>query len=106
VRTPIGAAGLLIVSFATRRSPLIALLRDRRQLGVIVVAGVVGTAIGSLCYVYSVVEIGAARAAVLSATSPLMALPLAFLFLKERTTWQIGAGTVACVAGIVLVISG
>jgi drug/metabolite transporter (DMT)-like permease len=106
VRTPIGAAGLIIVSLATRRGPLLALVRDRRQLGVIVVAGVVGTAIGSLCYVYSVVEIGAARAAVLSATSPLMALPLAILFLEERTTWQIGAGTAACVAGIVLVISG
>lgn len=105
VRTPVGAAGLVVLSITTRRGPLLAMLGDRRQMVTIVVAGVVGTAIGSLCYVFAVVEIGAARAAVLSATSPLMALPLALVFLKERTTWRIGAGTVACVAGIVLVIS-
>jgi drug/metabolite transporter (DMT)-like permease len=104
VRTPVGAAGLLLVSFATRRARLRALVSDRNQLTVVVVAGIVGTALGSLCYVFSVVEVGAARAAVLSATSPLMALPLAVIFLKERITVRVVSGTLACVAGIALVV--
>jgi len=104
IRTPVGAAGLLLVSFATRRARLRALVTDRNQLTIVVVAGIVGTAFGSLCYVFAVVEIGAARAAVLSATSPLMALPLALVFLKERITVRVLAGTLACVAGIALVV--
>ena len=105
VRTPIGAAGLLLVSFTSRRARLLAVIADRQQLAIIAVAGIVGTALGSLCYVYAVVEVGAARAAVLSATSPLMALPLAVLFLKERITARVAVGTVACVAGIALVVA-
>jgi uncharacterized membrane protein len=41
---------------------------------------------------------------VLSATSPLLAMPLSIIFLKERFTQRIGIGTVFCVAGIVLVV--
>ena len=67
-------------------------------------AGVIGTGFGSLMYVYAVVHAGAARTAVLSATSPLLALPLSMIFLGERFTTRIGAGTALCVAGIVLVV--
>jgi drug/metabolite transporter (DMT)-like permease len=103
IRTPVGAAGLLLFAVATRRPALGRLFADRTTLLVILGAGVIGTAVGSLCYVYSVVEIGAGRAAVLSATSPLMALPLALIFLKERINVRVAAGTAACVMGIVLV---
>lgn len=106
IRTPAGAVGLLAFAFAVQRPQLAAPFRDRGHILAIAAAGVVGTAFGSLMYVYAVVEAGAARTAVLSATSPLLALPLSIMFLDERLTRRIAAGTALCVVGIVLVVVG
>lgn len=105
IRTPSGAAALVGFALATQRAELAAPFRNVRHLGAVVAAGVVGTGIGSLMYVYAVVEAGAARTAVLSATSPLMALPLSIIFLGERLTRRIVVGTALCVAGILLVVA-
>ena len=104
IRTPAGAFALLGFAMATQRPDLTAPFRERRHLGAIFLAGIIGTGLGSMLYVYSVLEAGAAQAAVLSATSPLMALPLSIVFLKERFTVRIACGTVICVAGIMLVV--
>jgi uncharacterized membrane protein len=104
VRTPAGAAALLGFALAFHRPALALPFRDRRLLGAIALAGLAGTTIGSLLYVYAVVTAGAARTAVLSATSPLLALPLSIIFLGERLTRRILVGTFLCVAGIVLVV--
>jgi drug/metabolite transporter (DMT)-like permease len=104
IRTPAGALALLGFAIAFQRPALAAPLRDPRRLGAIALAGLVGTTIGSLLYVYAVVTAGAARTAILSSTSPLLALPLSVAFLGERLTRRIFAGTLLCVAGIVLVV--
>ena len=104
IRTPAGAVSLLAFCAASQRPALVRPFRDRRHIGAIIIAGVVGTGFGSLMYVYAVVHAGAARTAVLSATSPLLALPLSMIFLGERFTARIGAGTALCVVGIVLVV--
>lgn len=105
IRTPSGALALLAFAVVVQRPALVAPFRDRKQIAGIAAAGLAGTAFGSLLYVYAVMEAGAARTAILSATSPLMALPLSILFLKERFTRRIGAGTLLCVAGIALVVA-
>jgi len=104
IRTPTGAAALIGFAAATQRRDLAAPFRNRNQMAWIAVAGVIGTGFGSLLYVYSVLEAGAAQAAVLSACSPLMALPLSIIFLGEAFTRRIGYGTVVCVAGILIVV--
>lgn len=104
IRAPAGAIALLGFTVLAQREALIEPFRDRRHLMAIVVAGVIGTGLGSMMYVYAVVEAGAARTAVLSATAPLMGLPLSVLFLKEQIDWRVGAGTLLCVLGIVLVV--
>jgi drug/metabolite transporter (DMT)-like permease len=70
----------------------------------IVAIALSGTLFGSLLYVYAVGEAGAATTSVLNATAPLLALPLSMIFLKEPFTRGIAAGTVVCVAGVVLVV--
>lgn len=105
IRTPSGALALLAFAAAVQRPALVAPFRDQKQIAGIAASGLAGTAFGSLLYVYAVMEAGAARTAILSATSPLMALPLSILFLKERFTRRIGAGTLLCVAGIALVVA-
>lgn len=104
MRTPAGAVALVTFGMATMPRAMRAPFSDRRQLGGIIAAGLLGTAFGSLMYVYAVVEAGAARTAVLSATAPLMGLPLSIIFLGERMTRRIGIGTLLCVAGILLVV--
>lgn len=105
IRTPSGAVALVSFVAATQRPALIAPFRNRNHVLAILGAGMIGTGLGSLCYVYAVVEAGAARTAVLSATSPLMALPLSMIFLGERFTRRIAAGTACCVGGILLVVA-
>jgi drug/metabolite transporter (DMT)-like permease len=50
----------------------------------VVIAGVLGTYISSLFLVLSTQELGAGKTAVLTATGPLFALPLAIFWLKEK----------------------
>ena len=105
MRTPAGAAGLLLFAGATAPEALRMPFRDRRNIGAIVVTGLAGTALGSLMYVYAVGEAGAARTTILSSVSPLMALPLSVIVLGEKLTARVLAGTVACVAGIIFVVA-
>lgn len=105
IRTPAGALSLLAFATMTQRPALLRPFKDPRHIWAIVLAGIVGTGFGSLMYVYAVVHAGAARTAILSATAPLLALPLSIMFLGERFTGRIGVGTVLCVVGIGLVVA-
>lgn len=105
IRTPAGAVALLVFAAAFQRPALLEPLRSPRRLAAIALAGLAGTTLGSLLYVYAVLTAGAGRTAILSATSPLLALPLAVIVLREPLTRRIAAGTLACVLGIVLVVS-
>jgi drug/metabolite transporter (DMT)-like permease len=105
IRIPAGAFALIAVTAALQPKALIAPFRKRSHIGMIALTGVLGTGIGSLLYVYSVLEAGAARAVILNATSPLMAVPLSIIFLGERLTRPVAYGTVLCVAGVLLVVA-
>jgi drug/metabolite transporter (DMT)-like permease len=105
IRTPAGAIGLIAFAALTQPQALAKPFTNRRHIGAIVIAGIAGTAFGSLLYVYAVLEAGAARTAILSAASPVLAMPLSVIFLRERLNRRIGLGTLLCVLGIVLVVA-
>lgn len=105
VRIPTGGLAIgLVMSIATRGTVLRQIPRGR-DLALIVAVGILGTGVGSMLYIFSVAEAGAARAVVLNSTSPLIALPLSMLVLRERPTGRIGVGTLLCVAGTILVLT-
>ncbi|MGC9359129.1 MAG: EamA family transporter [Anaerolineae bacterium] len=60
-----------------------------------------GTLYGLLCA--ESWAIGSAMAAVIISTSPLFALPMSLVFLRERSDWRVALGTGLAVAGIILV---
>jgi len=70
----------------------------------LIVAGVVAIGVGGLLYIAAVQEAGAGKTAILTSTMPLFNLPLAVLFLRERVTPRIVAGTIAGIAGIALIV--
>mgnify|MGYP005850298639 CR=1 FL=1 len=75
----------------------------RRALIVMLLAGTL-SAFSSSMYLASVYYAGAAKAAVLTSTSPLFGLPLSLVFLKERFNARVLQGTVLSVVGIWLVL--
>jgi drug/metabolite transporter (DMT)-like permease len=102
VRMPVAACVLLIASRGRANIPL-------RQFGArtflfLVSIGIFGTGLASITYLGALKIAGAGRTAVLGATAPLFALPLAMLLLRERPGLRGVAGTLLTVLGIALVV--
>jgi drug/metabolite transporter (DMT)-like permease len=75
-----------------------------RGLWTIAIAGLIGTGVGSVLFIYAVEHIGAAKTAFVTTSAPLFALPMGFLFLAERLTPRILMGTAVTIAGLWLVL--
>jgi len=73
---------------------------NRRDLGLLVVSGILGMTLGGIIFLHSVRLIGASKAAPLSSSSPFWASILSSIFLKEKLTLRILASTVLVIAGI------
>lgn len=102
VRQPMGMLAMLGLTFATGRQRDVLGL-ERRSWAILVLAAFLGTAIGSLLFVMAVQMAGAGRAAVLTTTSPVLAIPFSYFWLHERPNrWTI-TGTLLVVLGIALV---
>jgi drug/metabolite transporter (DMT)-like permease len=63
-------------------------------------------AIGSVFYIMSFKYVGAAVGSVLASTSPLFAVPMSLLFLKEHVSRIAVVGIAATIAGVFLVLTG
>jgi drug/metabolite transporter (DMT)-like permease len=100
LRTPLASALLL---FAAKRAGV---LPKFEQLGGRALLPILATGVLSVAstgfFMVSVALAGAGRAAVLTATSPLFAVPLSMVLLGERGSWRVVAGTLSSVAGVVL----
>jgi drug/metabolite transporter, DME family len=102
VRMPVAACVLLVASRGRANIPL-------RQFGgrtflFLAMIGILGTGLASISYLGALKIAGAGRTAVLGATAPLFALPLAILFLGERPSLRAMLGTFLTVLGIALVV--
>lgn len=103
VRAPAVLAA--VGGFAALHGDLPALRRlARRDWLLVAFAGAAGTGVGSLAYVYAIQQAGAGLAAVLNSLSPVLALPLAVLWLKEQLTRLMIAGTALALIGVWLVV--
>jgi drug/metabolite transporter (DMT)-like permease len=72
-------------------------------LRAIILTGI-STVAATALFLESVALAGAGRAAVLTATSPLFAVPFSILFLGERGSWRVVVGTLCSVIGVVLLV--
>ena len=106
MRIPAGAIAITSVLAVRSRGQLIRSLPTRADLPLMLAIGIIGTAIGTLLYIYSVGAIGVARATILNSTSPIMVVPLSMVFLGERLTLLVAAGTALCITGTLFVVIG
>ena len=101
LRLPI-IAGFL-VGLSLRQLPALHPRAFGRSLWLVALEGVLDFGAGSLLFLYAITKAGAGLTAVLSSVSPLFAMPLTALVFKERVTKRMIAGTVLCLAGIVVI---
>ncbi len=103
VRQPLGALLLLVPNlFRGRWRELRSL--DRRSWGIIVLASLIGTGLGTFLFIMAIQMAGAGRTAILTSTAPLMAVPFSMLWMGERPTRRTLAGTLLTTFGIALVV--
>ena len=88
---------------AVRGSWRTLLTLSRREWGVLLVGGLIGWGLGSILFVVTVSLLGPTQAAILTSTSPMFALPLSALVLRERINAHVWVGTALTVCGIILV---
>lgn len=103
VRQPMGMAAMIGLNLVRGQWGHLRRMPARSWL-IIVFASLVGTGVGSLLFVQAIQMVGAGRTAVLTSTSPLLAIPFAMLWLGERPGRRTLIGTLLAVAGIVLVV--
>jgi drug/metabolite transporter, DME family len=77
---------------------------DRRSWIVLIVAGLIGSALGGYLYLTAVSLAGAGKTAIITGASPIFGMIAAVLFLNERPGARGFAGALLAFAGIVLVV--
>ncbi len=100
IRTPLASALLFAAAGRARAFPRLEAVRARAVVRILII-GITSVASTGL-FVLSVTLAGAGRAAVLTATSPLFAVPASVVLLGEPGDWRIVVGTLASVVGVVL----
>lgn len=75
-----------------------------RSIGVVALAGLLGTGAGSLLFIYAVQHGGAARTAFITTSAPVLALPMGVIFLSEKLTPRVLLGTAVTLVGLWLVL--
>ena len=104
MRIPAASAAVWLTIGMTRAGEQTLRQVTPRSVAIVAVAGLLGTGIGSILFIYSVEEIGAAKTAFLTTSAPLFALPMGVLFLSEKLTPRVLLGTGVTIAGIWLVL--
>ena len=102
IRMPIGVVVMLFLTLWRGRWRELQGL-DRRTWGILLLASLIGTGMGSLFFVYAIQLAGAGRTAVLTSISPLLAIPFSMLWLRERPTRWTLLGTLLTTVGVALV---
>jgi len=79
---------------------------DKNSIILLALAGIIDLGVGGILLYVSIAIIKVAKTTVLTAVLPLFSQLLAVIFLKEKVTPHMLAGTVAIVIGIIIVILG
>ncbi len=96
---------LTLLAMARRRKGTLQFRQyGRNNLLLVAAAGVMTYAVAAVAYVLAIQMIGAGKTVLLTASSPLFALPLAILFLKERPTRSAITGMIVSICGVCLVV--
>ena len=102
IRLPVASLALMIfLSPKSFHQPTRLHIRDM-ALGAF--TGILSFGLGGVLFLQAIRYAGAGKATVLTSCAPLFGLPLSLVFLKERVTIRIIAGTIFVVSGIAFIV--
>ncbi len=104
----VASLGYVAIALATGSSPgLLAPLASSEALVPVVLAGTIGAAIPTLCFITGIRILGAPRAAILATLEPVVGVGLAALLLNEQpASLQLLGGALILVAAVLLQVGG
>jgi drug/metabolite transporter (DMT)-like permease len=105
LRIPAASAAVWVTIGLTQRGAGYQ-LREMKPpaFAIVALAGLLGTGLGSVLFIYAVQDLGAAKTAFLTTSAPVFALPMGVLLLQEKLTARVLLGTAVTIAGIWLVL--
>ena len=103
VRLPVAASLLVLAALIPAESSVRRRALSHRTIGVLAVSGILAFGVSSVLFIVALERVGAGQTVVLFSTAPLFALPLGALFLGERITLWVVAGTVLALIGVALI---
>jgi drug/metabolite transporter (DMT)-like permease len=104
VRLPVSAMALMPFALLERSFPAESKGSKGRLALWGTINGILAFGVGGILFLTAVQHAGAGKTMVLTSCGPLFGLPISILFLKERVTRKILAGTVLVVTGIAFVL--
>jgi len=105
LRIPAASSAVwLAMAMALGRGDVPVRVLTGRSVAIVAVAGLLGTGVGSVLFIYAVGNLGAAKTAFLTTSAPVFALPMGVLFLREKLNARVLLGTAVTIAGIWLVL--
>lgn len=106
IRIPISAAAVTALVFSRKwgEEALQFEKYGRRNMALVVCAGILSYGVGAVGYVKAMQLIGAGRTVMIMAIAPILILPFSVLILRERLTGRGISGILTAVAGVYLVV--
>lgn len=95
-----GVAAMLVMYLKARSQPDWNVFRDQKLAAVTLFNSFLGTVVGVTLSMVAIANTLAAVASTLMAVTPVMVLPISFLFLKQKMDWREVAGALLSVLGI------
>jgi len=78
--------------------------KSKRVWGLLIVASIIGTSLGAYLYTEAARTAGATIMSLFSTSAPLIAIPLDYIFNKEKISWRSLIGVLFIIIGIAFVI--
>lgn len=102
IRVPSLSLVLWIITLARGSWRRLGMLSAKEWV-ILLVGGLIGWGLGSMLFVLTVSLVGPTQAAILTSTSPMFALPLSAVLLRERLHARVFVGTLLTICGVILV---
>ncbi|MCZ6635706.1 MAG: DMT family transporter [bacterium] len=103
IRMPF-VAGLTFLTWRLRSDGMGLQQLGKKALIIVAFTGLLGMGVGSLFYLTTIGLVGPSKTATLTAATPVFALIMSILFLKEKITLRLLLGVLLCASGVYMVL--
>jgi len=97
-------AFLILLGFVKHTDGKITVRKSKRAWGWLILGSIIGTSLGAYFYTEATRTAGATIMALFATAAPLIAIPMDYIFNKERINWRSMIGVILIIIGIAFII--